>query len=250
MLVIFSIYNRISLLPYFLRYYSSIGATRFECALYQGEKSRFYDDILKFKSKYDLHVRMSTNCPVHKFRGLSEVPALNAIRKEFASKFSWYCIADLDEFHFFNGKTLSQVVEEAEEKGYDAIHGVFFDRISADGRFLKVKGRLDKTFPLVCHLTSLAGLRSDKVVLAKSHIEIFSGHHDVLSAKVWRNGAEVHHFKWTEGADEVVSNTLIRIRKQRLPYVPHMGRLWSMTRHRIDVSDPRLSLRKASPIGI
>ncbi len=99
MLVIVPICDRIKLLPFFLKYYTSIGATQFEVALYNGEQSPFFEQIISYKADYNIGVRPSIVCDIDDYSGTLVAPVLNEIRKEYARKFAWFCIADLDEFH-------------------------------------------------------------------------------------------------------------------------------------------------------
>jgi hypothetical protein len=195
MLMIFPVFDRIKLLPYFLRYYSSQGVTQFVCALYNGERNLLYNQILHFKRCYNLHIRTSLICKIEEFSPQGETLGLNKIREEFAKEFEWYCIADLDEFHFCGSKTFFEMVQEAEINGFNAIHGVFFDRIAEDGSFPEIQDKpLDETFPLSCNLTFCSGAGCNKIAFAKSNIRIECGHHRA-EANVWPNMVQVHHFK-------------------------------------------------------
>jgi hypothetical protein len=232
-----------------LRYYSSIGATQFECALHNGDRNPLYEQIINLKSLYNLNIRASVICDIDQYHGTAIVPALNNIRKEYVAKYGWYCIADLDEFHYFGGKSIPEIIKEAEQRGYDAVHGVFFDRIAADGTFPEIDETLDNTFPLVCDLTRFSGLYCQKIVLAKSHIEIDGGHHSA-KANIWRDAAEVHHFKWSKGADKVVENAYKRRKKQALRWEAQMLILMNLVKNKIDITNPQLNVRSASIIGI
>lgn len=250
MLVIFSVFDRIQLLPYFLRYYSLIGATQFVCGLHNGETNPLYKEIVNFKSTYDLHIRVSVICNVEQYCETDVTLGMNNIRKEFAAKYGWYCIADLDEFHFFEGKTMLDVAKEADERGYDAVHGVFFDRIAADGTFPEIEPPLDKTFPLVCNLTQLCDQRCAKIVLAKSHIEITNGHHDA-KANVWRNVAQVHHFKWAKGVDKVIEDKYIRHLLLKNQWaINKLPMALNLVKNRLNITNPKLNVRQAPIIGI
>ena len=252
MLLIFPVFNRIELLPQFLRYYSLLGITRFVCGLYKGEESPFYGDIMAFQARYDLEIRTSLACSIDAYNARGEKRGLNKIREEFAKDSGWYCIADLDEFHFFRGKSIPHIIQEAESGGYEAVHGVFSDRIALDGSFPELDGRktLDDTFPLVCDLSKCAGRTCDKIVLAKAFVKIEVGHH-TARAKTWRNAAEVHHFKWHKGAYEVLEDFHRRYARQGLRWAKteYPAVLELMHRSGIKLDNPNLRIQTAPRIG-
>ncbi|MCW5555108.1 MAG: hypothetical protein KIS67_23455 [Verrucomicrobiae bacterium] len=250
MIVIFPVCDRIKLLPYFLRYYSSLGADEFACALYNGRKNPLFEEILSFRTQYNLHIDTSVACCFESYRGAHEVKGLNVIRETYASKARWYCIADLDEFHFFNGKNLMDIASEAEQAGYEAVHGIFFDRIAADGTFPEIQGSLDNTFPMVCDLSRCAGLACRKITMAKGHVQITAGHHSV-EANIWRNVAQVHHFKWSAGVYEMMVDKYRRYKSQGLPWATHqLPRLLELIENGVDLSNPKLNTREAARLGI
>ena len=250
MLVIFSICDRVKLLPYFLRHYSSLGATRFECALYMGAENPFHDQIVHYTSLYDFHIRPSITCDIDDYNGIFVAPILNTIRKEYSRQFPWYCIADLDEFGFFHGKSMPEMIKEATERGCEAVHGVFFDRIAADGYFPDIDGPLDDTFTLACDLTRVVGGCCQKVVLCRNNIEITAGHHTARARNIWRNAAEVHHFKWVKGIDKTMEDRYRRELKQKLPWAKNLPKVINILKHRINLNDQTLNVRPAARLGI
>jgi hypothetical protein len=229
-----------------------MGATHFVCALYNGESHPLYKEISGYKSLYNLQIRTSVNCAIDQYNGAATAPGLNKIRMEFAPKFGWYCIADLDEFCYFGGKTIPGVIKEAAERSCDAVHGVFFDRIAADGSFPEIEGSLDETFPLACELTRYCGPCCQKIVIAKVHVEIDGGHHSAKGAKnVWANAAEVHHFKWSRTILEVVQDKYRRAKAQRRPWAEKQApMLLNILKDKIDINNPHLNVRKAVLLGI
>ena len=251
MLVIFPVFNRIALLPYFLRYYVSMGATQFVCALHNGRENPLWDAIQAFAGKFQLEVQTSVVCGVDSYSGSAETPGLNRIRKNFAEQYGWYCIADLDEFHFFGGRTLSEIVREAEDRGFGAVHGQLVDRIAADGSLPDVQGLLDETFPLACDLSRCAGVPCRKIVLARGHVEIAPGHHLAASVRTWHNMAEVHHFKWVNGVREELAARGERYARLNLPWADECLRVLELIQNGgIDLSHPGLKMRTASMLGV
>jgi hypothetical protein len=250
MLMIFPVYGRIDLLPYFLKYYSSLGVSQFVCGLYDGKKNPSYEQILSFRSQYRLIVRPSVDSTLATYNPVTEAHGLNVIRMEFMPHYPWYAIADLDEFHCFSGKSLPKVALQAESLACDAVHGVFVDRIAADGSFPKISGILDDVFPLACNLTHCFGGCCRKIVLARSRVKISSGHHRA-NGRIWYNAAEVHHFKWHYAIHEVIHDCHKRYQKQGLRWamreLPLAKKLIS---EKIDLHNKRLRVRQAAILGI
>ena len=252
MLIIFPVLDRIKLLPFFLKYYASMGATQFVCALYNGERNPLYDQILSFASQYNLHLRTSVNCNFDRYSPQREMLGLNKIRMEFAGKSDWYGIADLDEFHFCGGRTIPETIGEAEARKSNAVHGVFFDRIAAGGGFSEIgAASLDDTFPLSCNLTFCSGAACNKIAFARSHVRIERGHHHAKTT-VWRNAVEVHHFKWQKGIFEMYEDRYRRFKRLGLPQanreLPAMLKL--INRNGINIDNKKLAIKPASKIGI
>jgi len=129
---------------------------------------------------------------------------LNKIRREFSHKYQWYCIADLDEFHCFLGKTIPEAIREAKRYKCLAIGGVFVDRLAANGTFPPISGPLDNLFPLASDLTYCCGSTNSKISLAMSCVEIELGHHDAKVKTAW-GISETHHFKWHKGVHKAIA---------------------------------------------
>ncbi len=261
MLLIVPINDRIELLPYFLRYYSSLGVTEFVCALFNGGSNPHYPAIKAWSTRYQLKIRNSVFADLKVRNSViagkadhycSDIDSLgiDRIREEVAADHRWYAIADLDEFHSFGGPTLPEAVEEAERRGCEAVHGVFCDRISADGSFPEINGPLDDTFPLACNLTARTGHCREKIVLARSHVRITSGHHSA-AAKVWRNVALVHHFKWSRGVDARVVANYRTAQAKGIAWMLHaLPPVLEVIANGVNLSDPRLRVAPAPKLGI
>jgi hypothetical protein len=251
MLVIFPIYDDIKLLPYFLRYYSKLGAKKFVCGLYNGKNNPLYEHIRAFSENYDLLIY---NSVLADFKGLysakAERPGLNRIREVFSGDFNWYCIADLDEFHYFGGESLAAMAREAEKGRFQALQGYFVDRIAVDGLFPDVAGLLDQRFPLACNLTLCSGGCDRKIALARSDIPITLGHHNA-KGKIWDMPVEVHHFKWRQGVYDKLLRRLNDKRQQGARRaIRTLPKLLSLIDEGIDLRNKRLNIRQAAILGI
>jgi hypothetical protein len=252
MLMIIPICDRIKLLPYSLKYYTSLGVTQFICAVYNGRQNPFFEEIVSYNSKYNLQVRTSFECEFHQYSPQREMHGLNKIREEFSKQYDWYGIADLDEFHFCGGKNCLEIVEEAEANKFNAVHGIFFDRVAADGSFPEINDKkLDDTFPNACNLTSCSRAACNKIAFAKSHVRIECGHHRA-NTKVWRNVIEVHHFKWQKGVFEIIADSQKRFKQLGLPMANRELRLMLklINKNGINTNNPKLKISKANLIGV
>lgn len=250
MLVLFPVHDRVSLLPYFLRYYTSIGATRFVCALFNGKANPVYAKIASFQTRYPLQICPSFVARVEKYNPFDEKRALNRLRLEFCEKAQWYCIADLDEFHYFEGKSMLDAVRKAKRHKFQAVGGVLVDRLAANGKFPPIRGSLDKTFPLGSDLTYCCGGNNTKISLAKCQVEIEVGHHCANVETGW-GISETHHFKWFKG----VRPNLIRRQKyygqQCIPWAKTMlPNQIAIINGGINLNMPGLRLRTANKLGV
>lgn len=167
-----------------------------------------------------MEIRTSVECERKDYSGPLETNGLNAIREEFTVGCTWYCLADLDEFCYFNGLTVQETVKAAEALGHTAVHGVIHDRIAPNYKFppIRLLRSLDATFPLVCDFTRCLGANFNKIPLAHRDVLIERGHH-TTSGNPWVNQAEIHHFKWSDGLLE-------RLRERHL-FFTAQGQLWA-----------------------
>jgi hypothetical protein len=250
MLVICPIFDRCDLLPFYLQYYSQLGATQFVMALWNGERNPVYE-VVKSYSQYPITIRTSIECLVKDYNGPDESTGLNRIRLEFKDRFPWYCLADLDEFCWFGGKTMPEIIAEAEPQGYTAIHGVFFDRFARHGRFppIRLLHSLDSTFPLVADVTRCLGANYNKIPLSRSDVAVESGHH-YTKGRAWWNQAEVHHFKWTEGILERLRERDMYFTAQGLPWSGESRKFLAAIQEDDFPTDSNYLWREARKLGI
>lgn len=203
MLVICPIFDRIELLPFYLRHYTNLGATQFVFAVWNGETNPLWHRIDDWKFDYPIELRKSVECPIESYNGPSETVGLNRMREEFRKTHDWFCVADLDEFCWFkDGASMRAVAGEADMAGFSSVHGFFHDRFARDLSFPAIdpSKTLDEQFPLRADATGWHGANTNKVCLARTNVPILSGHHGATGA-IWMNQIEVHHFKWTQGVE-------------------------------------------------
>lgn len=253
MLVICPIFDRIELLPFYLTYYTRLGATQFVMALWNGRDNLLYELVQAYAGQYPIELRTSITCPVSKYNGPDESNGLNQILDEFRGKHEWYCVADLDEFYWFDGgRIFRQVIETCAQNCHLAVHGTFCDRFARGYSYPPImQGQsLDATFPLICDVTRCHGGNDNKITLCHSSIKIESGHHYTSTKQIGWNMTEVHHFKWTEGI-------LDRLR-ERDAFFHQQGMLWAGESKRFIgalemaayMEDPNYRTREARSLGV
>lgn len=260
--LIVSIDNRIDLLPYHAAYYSRLGFRTFIYALWNGK-----DNPLFFKIPYvwdlgagkecEMHIRPSIVCGYDHYNGPAETPGINTIRMEFAKHEDWYCVADLDEFYWWGGLNLQQMIELLERGDYLALHGTFYDRVSRDGSFpdippfVKGKTTLDDLFPCVADLPKISQGNENKISLARL-TGIRVGHHwaTLPPSKVLNNSMQVHHFKWNADVLNYLRDMGASLTAQNLEYAVEYRRHHAFFQQPDWIKDPRLNTREAVRIGI
>lgn len=253
MTLIVSIYDRVDLLPFFLRFYQERGIDRFVVALHNGEDNPLYWPILVHKKKYDLHVRASILCAKDQYSNAAETPGLNRIREEFVKPREWFAIADSDEFVIcYQRLSFPQLAQIAEhERNCLGVHGNVIDRMASDGQFppVDLKRSLDEQFPLALDITRTTGCNFNKVPLARGDVEILHGHHNI-SGMTWYRAVEVHHFKWTQGVQDRLRERQTAYYKQRAPGREEVTSFLRQTKNGVNLQEATYKIRPAVPVGV
>jgi hypothetical protein len=250
-LVIFTIKDRAALLPYFLRYYQRMGATRFLCYLFNGAQNPLYPEVEAWKSKVPLIIRASLYGPAEEWTVEEETMVIEADRRLMPPQ--WHVMADLDEFYLPPCHLdLPQAARELARQGYQAAMTCLTDRIAADGTLPPPGPTLDETYPLACNLTDLLGALCDKVMLVRSDVPLWPGHHTIVNPFTpFRSWGQVHHFKWLPGILSVLRERYACYLK--LPKPSHyahesLGATTFFSQDRLDLA--RVRTWPAVPIGI
>ena len=126
----------------------------------------------------------------------------------------WWIPVDCDEFIYFKSGVQSEI-EYNIDNNFDYTFGLLVDRISEDGKLLKLSKSDDiyEKFPLVGNVAmELKGnqIWVDKVSLMKGRDRIIGGMHGIQNIdryKISNVTTQHHHFKWT-------SRTLENFQKQ------------------------------------
>lgn len=249
MLVLFTVKDRIALLPYFIRYYQSIGASRFICCLFTGRRNPIYPEIEAWESKVDLEIRdgvmyESVWC------GPTEAEAIDHIRSTLVDR--WHVIADLDEFYWLpKGTTLQHMAAKLEAANCEAASCHLIDRIAADGSLVYPGETLDGTYPLACNLTRSIGAAYDKVAVVKPTTPLISGHHGVKEGTRSLAWGEYHHFKWLPGILEIIQQRSIHFRELKIPWAEEGYKTSAkFTNSKLNLNDPALKTWPAPLLGI
>lgn len=136
----------------------------------------------------------------------------------------WLIHADADEFHWYP-QPLDQMIAECRKNGWDAIQGVFTDRITADGNLAVVQEeeKIYDQFPVLANLNNVwFDIKSNpasgvvKMMAYKHGLVTTRGGHQIINRKAnyafgmdlthhkkvldtsFRESCpyQVHHFKW------------------------------------------------------
>src|SRR6185369_13435571 len=130
MKVIVSLPGRISLLPFFLKYYAQLGASRFFIIVPNGEEPVHVNRRQAVQEMSKFYPIESVLLP-NPANGLEETQQINQVVKIYVDPEEWCCVADLDEFISSSGRTLQAMSTFAYKQDYDAVHGVLVDRVAS-----------------------------------------------------------------------------------------------------------------------
>lgn len=254
--------NRIALLPHHAAYYHRLGFKTFVYALWNGQANPLYDAIPKacldaVGDGCKVHVRPSIVCDYDHYNGPAETPGLNEIRMEFVGNDDWYCVADLDEFYWFNGKTLEQTIAELEQADLMALHGCFYNRVSRDGSFPAIPGfnkdkpQLDDLFPLVADLSRVTKHNPTKISLARL-TGIRTGHHwaTLPQNKIRWDGMQVHHFKWCGDLINLLTARYAAYSSQNLSWAYETKDFMEFFQNPDWIHSPLITTTEAQKLGI
>lgn len=250
MLAIVTIKDRIALLPYFLRYYQSVGCSRFIVALYQGTENPLYPAIEEFRSVADLEIRTSVCCPPDQWCGQVEAEAVERIRQTLPDQ--WHVIADLDEFYWMpEGRKLQEVAQNAQEEGYGAVTTFLADRIAQDGSLTPPGESLCETYPLACNLTESVGGCRHKILLARMSVPLWSGHHFVADKTPVKHYGECQHFKWQPGVLDFLMARYEAYTRLKLPWaIEGPKTVEKFVNGKLNMADPSIRTWPAVRLGI
>src|SRR5437773_12048735 len=116
------------LLPYFLKYYSSCGVSRFIFGIWNGRSNPLWDEVVNGTQQHQVVVVPSFYEP---FNGELDGISQDRLRLEYVRPNEWYAVADLDEFHRIPGyENFQEAAAAAEREGAHLIRGYFLDRFS------------------------------------------------------------------------------------------------------------------------
>ena len=179
------------LVPYFVRYYKRLGATRFP--------------VIVYGTRQDLDrvcATISTNSATPLALDFFAPDVFSAwhreqqIRKHHPDG-EWAFFADLDEFPQITVNEISRVV--AGEATY--VSGRWLDRVGLDGHLPTISQQksLEEQFPMGADLRWAWGMRNSCYVLSPQAPFSHHPHACKWGRRFFRNGCykvRVHHFKW------------------------------------------------------
>jgi len=213
--VIVLVVHRYSLLPHFMRYYSSLGVDEFAV----GCTRQNYESIREILNDYPASLYPVDDLPMPaRFElGLGLEALRNAIGWPASE---WHIPADLDEFHQFP-EDLRDLVKFMERSDLHLLGGSFSDRVAPDGSLPAVQPTpsIWRQCPLEADITQrLVRGNCNKVVLCRGSVVLAVGHHHSDSHGVTRWDAVVHHFKWRKGVLEILRQRMETYREKAVEF--------------------------------
>jgi hypothetical protein len=190
-----------NLLPHYLKHYSNWKVDKIIFGVYRGPDNPSWSRIQSLGAKYpiELYSRGEDKLNVE-----LEGDFKNEIRKTLGPD-DWYIPTDLDEFHrvppYF--KSVYDLIEAMKVEGADFVKSEFVDCIREDGTIpmtIDPDKPIWEQFPKRCHISySIVNACCEKIVLARSHVETFGGHHLPLKEELHKKFSKrghTFHFKW------------------------------------------------------
>lgn len=211
--LVFGIIDDLSLLPYFLKWYSEQGVDLFIVNIVDFkqdnkiveefcDKSRNYNTIINnIRYGKDDNISQSQN------RILAQI--------NFTNNNDWIIFADLDEFHEYPGG-IERFFKTIDNK-YDVVQGNFVDHIALNQKLLPYDCDVDlfKQYPLETRISEkILKVPGARISAIKGFIHTGSMH--TCKNKLYRNknmrfypnAINIHHFKWREGLIERIEKRL------------------------------------------
>jgi hypothetical protein len=248
MTMVCPIFDRVDLLPYFLRYYTKLGITRFVFVLWNGCMNKQWLPTVAACKGYNVLITMGTCCTPSEYNGIKERDGLHRVIQDLGIHQDWYMIADLDEFHFFKE---SLETFKALPENFIAVGGTFVDRVSHDAFMPAVdySKTLDTQFAYASDITKTVKANTNKIAMMRGVLPGVGHHYIDSPGSVCNANVEVHHFKWTAGIVERLQDRAERYTKQGLTWAGESAEILNILLKR-DYQTVRLNYRKARRIGI
>jgi hypothetical protein len=254
MTLVCPVFDRINLLPYFIKYYEKIGVTRFIFAVWNAEvdlvsaiKERF---VKHSESTSQVYIYPSFFSTKEEYNGVKEHEALCSIISNKIPYGEWYMIADMDEFHVFT-QPIPELIKLADTGQFDAIGGELYDRVSVDEfpKRLDYSKTLDSQFPYVSDITRVVGANDRKVALIRGGTLPGLGHHAVDEPTI-HNSVLTHHFKWTHGIVNRLHERKKNYTKQGLPWAGESATILEVLENQEHINNGMFNFRLAQKIGV
>ena len=216
--------RNIQLLPYFVDYYLKCGVDDFVFGITGGMTNPHWNTIAHLGHGHYVEMSLDLNFNNYQKTPIEDL-TLNKVRRDFDG---WHVVADLDEFHWYNGLPYRDVIAVLEAKGYEGAGSTFIDRVAPDLQLPEMPtfpASLDDAFPLMANLTECMGANTSKVGLMKAGVETTPGHHYATGKLMYDYQHQTHHFKWTAGLRE---RTQKRVMSQK-----RAGAYWAVEGERL-----------------
>ncbi len=235
--LIFSVIDNPRLLPEFVRHYLNQGVTNFYACVHPklGNRIAEVDHIMR-QVGGQIEVM-----PDQEFNGQFDSQFQDSIRSKYVLPEEWYVVADIDEFHMVPNMRLASAIQHATEDGAEVIAGEFRDRVTATGVLppdISDILPLSIQFPCTAKVTQVITRgHAGKVLCARGHIPIESGHHRYKGI-AWHGRGWADHYKWWGPLREKAQARAVSYETQGLFWSDESRRLLA----HLDAHDGKLNL--------
>lgn len=173
----------------------------------------------------------------------------------------WWIVSDDDEFHLYP-KPINELLDEADDRGFEFITGGFLDRIGPGGTFPVITSECNiwDEMPLAGFFRNpLSGAEANKCCVTKGHVTVTPGQHyaRINGQNLYREAGwghpkrfpieecfiQVNHFKW----DHTILDRLKQVSEKitEYSYWQEYKRMYDsilINGERINISDPRFHI--------
>lgn len=196
-----------ALISHFIRHYKNAGVDKFLIIFHEADGHAFRaKNILKSHNIDPVMI-------VEDYSASIKARRVEKIKARYVSPDDWVIYADVDEFQVYPEK-LSGLLRKCDRMGYDALPGVFVDRVAIKGELKEVteSPSVWEQYPYRANVTSeLSGGWTRKICVARASVPLnYTGAHTrlydcgvhreykttYLDCRNWPEKTEIHHFKW------------------------------------------------------
>ena len=205
----------IVLLDQFCTHYKALGIKpeNFLLVLNTSEQNNISNNIKSGLQILDSHGIEPKDIWCTRYESEEKWSRVHTLLNKFVTPEDWVVHPDTDEFHEIPAPTYSDLLNEFDKKGTNALQGMLIDRLTADGSVpLNVMTKdVFKEFPVCADLNSLIKLAGVKLMAYRGFLRANNGsgqvHEQVKPATVYPHGKSISYhetpqfIKWVGDPD-------------------------------------------------